>query len=259
MTIHLVASANHAYADRIVGWLDHATTYGTGVRITLAAVQDGDGAWMGPLRADYPAAHIVAYIRDELAYQPPLDHLQAGGFLGWGDFADSDTIIFTDGDALLQRPFTPDELGWLEDWPEGVIGASYNAGPDDTLGAEATRLGTAHLPVEEKEQARAELLRALEARGFDLSMPVYNLGVIVAKVSTYKEWYRRYLESLPRFADLFTHHAHQQWGLCAAAPGVSVLPYTFHLHGHYPAPDGAARSRGRITYRGDVVAFRHHL
>src|SRR5690242_10400744 len=97
--IHLIASANAAYAERIRGWLDHATAYAE--RVTLACVgPTDDEPWVSDLALAYPSASFLSIAHGELAFEPPLDHLQAGGFL-WPVFADDDLIIFTDGDALL--------------------------------------------------------------------------------------------------------------------------------------------------------------
>lgn len=265
--IHLLASANHAYAERIRGWLDHATTYANeGISVGLCCVvgQGESIEWVERLEQDYPNAAMLLIAREQLAFLPPLDHLQAGGFLALKKgIADKDTVIFTDGDALLQRAFTDEEMAKLGNWPARTVGLSYNAGPDDTLGAEATRLGTAHLPQEEKEEARKKVLTEALARGLNLDLPVYNLGVIVCRAGDYRRWYDMYIKKQLQLHNLFTHHAHQQWGLCAVLPdtelSVSILPYSFHLHGHYPTPEGTGRSKGRITYQDNVVAFRHHL
>ena len=134
----------------------------------------------------------------------------------------------------------------LENWLQGTIGLSYNDGPGDTLGTEAPRL-----------KPRGDL------SDFDLTKPVWNLGVIVARAGDYRRWLANYVTIQPRMASLFDHHASQQWGLCAALDGLSVnvLPATFHAHGHYPPAPGVelGRSRGRITANGEVVLFRHHL
>lgn len=245
--IHLIASSNFAYANRITAWLDAADAYGAGLRVTLACVEPGD--WSAALAADYPRLHILGVERAALAFPPPLDHLQAGGFLAALGAAPDDTIVFTDGDAYLQRPLADEEVAALEGWSYGTLGLSYNAGPGDCLASEAARLrpiGDAYLSA-----------------GFDLGLPLYNLGVIVARARDYARWHEAYREIRPRVEPLFRHHAAQQWGLCAAIPAaglsVTVLPYSFHLHGHYPAPDGTGRDRGRVTWRGHTVAFRHYI
>jgi hypothetical protein len=249
--IHLIASANAHYANRITAWLDAACVYAHGWRIWLAGVVEaGDLAWLDSIANCYPPSTTIPIDRAWLPFLPPLDHLQAGGFLDVLRMPDDDLIIFTDGDAYLQRPPTAAEQQMLANWPAGVIGLAYNAGPDDTLATEAARL-----------KPRADVAEA----GFDLSLPIYNLGVIVARAGDYRRWLAAYVPIQPRVAALFDHHAHQQWGLCAAIPDaglrVSVLPATLHTHGHYPPPPGVTlgRERGRITANGEIVLFRHHL
>lgn len=252
MTIHLIASSNLAYANRITGWLDAATAYGPpDLAVTLAAVvEDGGEPWADALARDYPGARVLPVGRGALAFAPPLDHLQAGGFLPALRPADDDVIVFTDGDAYLQRPLTADERGMLADWPADVVGLAYNAGPDDTLATEGQRLRPQADPAD---------------RGFDTALPVYNLGVIVCRAAAYRRWHDAYATLRPRLEGLFKHHAHQQWGLCAALPAAglraAVLPPSVHIHGHYPPPPGVsvARERGRVTANGAVVLFRHYL
>lgn len=251
MTIHLIASANAHYANRITAWLDAACAYADGWRTELACVLGATESldWVQGLRESYPGVVLARITREALPFVPPLDHLQAGSFISTV-FDDDDLIIFTDGDAYLQRPPTAAEQQMLANWPAGVIGLAYNAGPDDTLATEAARL-----------KPRTDVAEA----GFDLSLPIYNLGVIVARAGDYRRWLAAYVPIQPRVAALFDHHAHQQWGLCAAIPDaglrVSVLPATLHTHGHYPPPPGVTlgRERGRITANGEIVLFRHHL
>lgn len=249
MTIHLLASSNAAYANRITAWLDAAETYAAPhLRPTLVCVGPG-WEWVDGLLRDYRGVWFARLDRAQCATPVPLDHVQSGDFLHVLEAPDDDVVVFTDGDAYLQRPLTADEAGWLADWPAGTVGVSWNAGPGDTLASEAARLrpvGDAYL-----------------AAGFDLGLPVYNLGVMVARVADWRRWHAAYAALFPRVAPLFDHHARQQWGLCAAIPAAgltpTVLPYTTHLHGHYPTPEGVGRERGRVTYQGQVVAFRHYL
>lgn len=244
MTIHLIASSNAAYANRITAWLDAAQAYAPWHVCLACVLSDGeDGAWHDRIFVDYPQAMPFIVSREALPFLPPLDHLQAGGFLEpW--IQDDDVVVFTDGDAYMQRPPTEAEQQMLEAWPAGVVGLSYNDGPEDTLGTEASRL---------KPQGDLD--------DFDLTLPIFNLGVIVARAGTYRRWLARYVAIQPQIDARFAHHARQQWGLCAVLERVQVLPATFHAHGHYPAPPGVTlgRERGRITANGEVVLFRHHL
>lgn len=249
MTIHLLASSNLAYANRITAWLDAVEAHAApAMRPTLICVGP-TWDWVDGLLREYRGVGFVRLDRADCATPVPLDHVQSGDFLQALPVADDDVVVFTDGDAYLQRPLTADEAGWLADWPRGTVGLAYNAGPGDTLASEAARL-----------RPRGE---AYLSAGFDLAAPVYNLGVMVARGADWRRWHAAYAAIHPRVAPLFDHHAHQQWGLCAAlAPAgltAQVLPYTMHLHGHYPAPSGVGRERGRVTFDGQVVAFRHYL
>lgn len=250
MTTYLIASANAAYANRITAWLDYATAHAPeDWRIVLACVEMGN--WQHALANEYPSVTFISVTRVALPFIPPLDHLQAGGFLdAIPHLADDDLILFTDGDAYLQRAPTPDEAEWFADWPADAIGLGYNDGPQDTLGTEAARLRPTGDPAD---------------LGFDLGLPVFNLGVIVARAAAYRRWLACYVPIEADVRRMFNHHAAQQWGLCAALPATGlrtiVVPATIHAHGHYPLPFGQTlgRAQGRITVDGTVALFRHHL
>ena len=187
-----------------------------------------------------------------MRYQPPLNHPQSGGFLESIPGTPGDVIIFTDGDIKFQRRFSQQEWEWITSWQPGVVGVSFNSGPDETLYDEALRIQpkTIVLPMD------IPTLRSIHC---------YNTGVIVALRSTWERWYAKTAELWPTVDATFNHYARQQWAMCWAIHelklAVSVLPYTFHLHGCYTPPPGMGMdvADGSITYEGAPVLFRHHL
>lgn len=178
---------------------------------------------------------------------------QHGAFLHALKPRDDDIIVFTDsGDVIMQRDFSELEKLELETLSPNTVMVGFNDGPHDTLGAEATRLG-ATVPLEEIAQL------------FDLSLPVFNTGVVVASGHAYRILYEKYMEIWDKVDPLFRHYAKMQWAMSHVLdtePGLDVewLPYSFHTHGCYPLPDTITRDDNWVIYeKGERVLFKHHL
>jgi hypothetical protein len=164
-----------------------------------------------------------------------------------------DLVIYTDGDIILQRPFTHAELDWLADLPDNVIALGYNSGPQETLAVEAQRL-----------QPRVTMDQlAVRLGEIAITAPCYNIGVMAARRSTYQRIYDAYMPLWRLACDAFGHAARQQWLFCylLAKLGVKVevTPYSFHANGHYGTPPGCLYADGLLYSGNDVVLFRHRL
>lgn len=162
---------------------------------------------------------------------------------------DDDVIVFTDGDLIMQRPFTAAEMAWAE----GVeFSAGWNGGPRETLTIEAQRLR----PLKALDEIRAAF--PLMDRAY-----CYNIGCMVARISTYEMIHERYLELWPTACEAFGHMARQQWLVCyvVAELGVKVdlMPVSFHAHGHYGMPGGCYQEGSQIYTHEGPVLFRHKL
>ncbi len=166
---------------------------------------------------------------------------------------DDDLIIYSDGDIILQRPFTTEEMGWLEAWEDNEVGVAWNSGPNEKLIDEARRL---HPKVDEKLLANfwgEQIYRE----------PCFNIGVTVARAKTWRRLYSAYMQDWQKACDTLAHRARQQWLVCyeIAAQGYSsiVLPFTFHTHQHYGLPFGVWMSDGVAWYANEPIAFRHRF
>jgi hypothetical protein len=198
-----------------------------------------------------PGSHITSTLRS---------NVQQGLFL---DFLPEEvaelnpTIVFTDMDMALQRGLTLSEVRWLENWSEGVVGLSYNANSVDTLMNEAYRL---ELRVDTPE-------RLLQRFPF-ANQKVYNVGVIVARFSTYRELFEGYKEIWPSFLAVKPPAQGRgvQFVLCNTihAAGIRVweMPSSWHSHGHAGLPPKGTK----LTYEGlqdlttgDMVLFKHAM
>jgi len=242
----IACSSNERYLPRIRPYLEslNANSQCGGVLVTV----DCDAP--AEYRVGLDRIEFVRFDRELMSIPAPLDHLQNGDFLKVVSGDDNEVIIFTDGDVIIQRPFTPNELSLLHGWPAGKVGLVWNAGQYDTLFTEAPRLGPRrYIQPEEADQWE--------------KITCYNFGVIVARRLTWRTLNAQYIKVWPWVDELFSHYAKQQWGLCYALTtdgiGPRLLPHTFHMHGCYPLPAGGELRPDGAYYTGQKVLFRHHL
>lgn len=251
MTVHIVTGATAGYLDKIQPYLATLSIHSpASIKTWLVCVDCDPPDYLGTfskvqtVRAG--AAQLMGSPRETCS-------LQHGTWLDVVPGDDTDTVIFTDGDIFLQRPFEPQELAALEAWPAGALGTSYNMGPHETLLHEA--LFKLHPKV--SDGAFLDAWGRVTLQGL-----CFNVGVMVAKRATF----RRLLDAYqPRWDDIGRHLAHparQQWliGYTLAAGGfdVRVLPYSFHTHAHFDLPAGTQVGRaGEVYYDNQLVLFWH--
>lgn len=176
---------------------------------------------------------------------------QHGSFLQVVDGEPDEVLIFTDGDIILQRPFSDDEMQWSTSLPTDTVACGYNSGPNETLKVEAERLWP-RFPM-----SRIDAIFGL------LDRPCYNIGVIVARRSTWERIYTEYMKHWQTVTDAMAHPARQQWlvvhTIHSLGIQVRVTPYSFHANGHYGMPPGCSYGDGKLYAGDDLVAFRHKL
>jgi hypothetical protein len=249
--IVLATGTNADFVERIIPYLESLEMHAEGLEPYVVCV-DCDINWRTGRRFERVLAR---HLGSEDAYGHPGNWcLQHGAFLKAIPGNKDDVILFTDGDVVLQRFPSIEELEWLRDWDDGLVGVSYNAGPDDTLRTESCRLS----PVRASADALDQLLKE---HG---ELQVWNTGVIVARRRTYEDLREKYLALWPELGRLFQHYARQQW-LISLILGTdrirpSVLPYTIHLHGCYELPKGARlEESGVATFKSKAVLFKHNV
>jgi hypothetical protein len=166
---------------------------------------------------------------------------------------DNEVVMYTDGDLFMQRPLSPQELEFLETFPDDAVALSWNSGADETLMVEAARLQPKR-PLSELVESFGELVN---------TAPCFNVGVLIARQKTWRAIYHQYMLNWERVGEYLAHRARQQWLICytIAALGLDVhlLPYSFHAHGHYGIPDGVYRTNTGAFYKNDLVLLRHKL
>lgn len=241
MQLILATGANASYIERITPYLHsiqrHAGSFDRRVLVTVGCkVEMPDELDMIeaiPLPAERALGHTGIWC------------IQQGCHLEVLSADDNDVVIFTDGDIVLQRGLTIDEVSWMRAIPSMTFGLGWNAGPHDTLADEANRLCLT-------QEGRALFADVLGER-------IYNCGVIVCRVGAYKALYEEYLKLWPFYSPHTRHYAATQFLLCAiiARNGWRVwdLPYTVHTHGCFGVPEGVS-DQGWVE---DLpVLFLHH-
>lgn len=241
----LITAANRPYMERITPYL-HTIQECGGVFDRCVLVTVGCQVEMPPELEDIEAIPLPSSMAQG---HTGNFCIQQGCFLDVLDCADDDVLIFTDGDIRMQRPPTDQELAWMRALPPDTIAVGWNAGPDDTLFHEASRI-------------------ALDGEGRGLferffHRKVYNVGVIVTRAATYRAIYTRYLHYWPAFSPHTPHYAANQFLMCAviAELGLRVweMPQSVHTHGCFGAPAGVTEDEdGRVWAGGELVLFKHH-
>lgn len=249
MSVHLVTASNARYMPKMMPYLDTLQANGAGLTRWLCCV-DCDP----PDMSAYPDIHVVNVPREALTGSPPeTESLQHGGWLKYVPIGDEETVIFTDGDIFLQRPLSDAELTDLCNWKKNQLGASYNAGPNQTLLHEALYRLEPKIPDSEFLEVWTK---------FTLRCPCLNIGVMIAQKQTYAMLHKLYMLNWENITRHLQHQARQQWLMSytafAYAMNVIILPYTFHTHMHYDLPAGVVVGRaGDCYYREELVAFWH--
>jgi len=181
--------------------------------------------------------------------------MQHGAFLeAMEDFGDDLTIVFTDTDIVVQRPFSDEELAMLKEFRDGDVGVNYNKTREYCLLEEVPLLR----PNVTEEQLLSRYPRASE-------LTVFNTGVIVATCRTYKKLYESYNRHWESFKDVFSHHAKQQWLLSYLIQTEfqpKILSYTIHCHGcRHPWQLRVDEHLGghKFCIGSQIVLFKHKI
>lgn len=169
--------------------------------------------------------------------------------------ASNPVIVFTDMDVIMQRGLSEWESTLLAGWTEGVVGLSYNARHDDSLMNEAYRL-----------ELRVDTENRLLQKFPYARMKVYNVGVVVARMSTYWRIFKRCQELWRTFLDVRPPNQLRgvQFVMCNAIHSLGLrvweMPVSWHSHGHAGSPPvGTGFDRGVLKdiTSGETVLFRH--
>jgi len=186
--------------------------------------------------------------------------MQHGEFIKSDGFdelvADDDIVFFTDGDIILQRNLTEEELNKFRKLKDGDVFVGYNASPIDTLKDELARL----YPVGILTRIFGILPKKFRT---DLSkIKIYNTGVLVMNKRTWKSLLIEYHKLFPEVDRLLRHYAKQQWLLSFIVGTMNFniieMGYEIHNHRHYPSPVGTRVDANEVVYYNNkIVLFKH--
>lgn len=240
----LVTGSNERYQHRINGYL-----------VTLQQHADfpcfhvGVGYQPGH---DYGGVYPAMITREQNAGAPPeTECIQHGSFLAAlppGD--DTEVIIYTDGDFIMQRPLNQEERELL-DLPPGVVAVGYNGGEGETLLHEYGRLS----PL-------VDLPRMNLVWGEWQERPIFNVGCVAMTRGTWRELHRMYGYSWGGVSDCFRHQARQQWlisWLISEYYQVVIMPWSLHAHGHFGLKPGMEVRGDGVYVDGQLALFRHYI
>jgi hypothetical protein len=181
--------------------------------------------------------------------------VQHGDFLNSEYFnsitEDDDIIFYTDGDIILQRNLSDEEIEFYKSFKNGDVYVGYNASPTDTLEDEANKLGKTGMVSPHIEI------------GVWSTTKVYNTGVLAMNKRTWKMLLSMYNTLYPNVEPMFMHYAKQQW-LISYIIGVNEefnvieMGYDIHNHLHYPSPEGTTQDgNGDVFFNNKKVIFKH--
>jgi len=247
VSLILVTAANAPYMERIAPYLHSiqrhagAHDFDRRVLVTVGCRVDMPAELASIEAVPLPASQAVGHTGNWC--------IQQGCFLDVLGASDDDVLVFTDGDIVLQRAPTGDELAWMRAIPHGAIALGWNAGPHDTLELEGQRIGL----TEEGRELFAPLLHR----------KVFNVGVVVCRAATYRALYARYMELWAEYYPQTNHYAANQFLMCAVAHELGLLVWemhpTVHTHGCFGLPAWADEADdGTVIVDGVPVLFRHH-
>lgn len=239
----LITACNSRYLGRIAPYLDSLAEH---ANLPTALITVG-------FQAQLPNITTYELTREQNAGAPlETESPQHGSFLQViQDRGDDEVIIFTDGDIIMQRPFTSREMDTFHKLPGNTVLAGWNSGPNETLEIEAGRLFP-KMPI-----------NIIGNRFGLMDRPCYNIGVFAARRSAYRAIYDEYMRHWRTICEAFGHPARQQWlvvhTIHRLGINVEVTPYSLHANGHYGMPPGCEYRDGLLYSGNEIVCLRHKL
>lgn len=240
----LVTGCNERYKGRIRPYLHSLYTFAkfTCFYITVGFEDSHEGVCSFTL----PASENYGSPKE-------TECIQHGSFLPFfKTLPDSEVIIYTDGDFIMQREMRPEEKDFLKlkKW-EVVTG--YNFNDDCTLENDAKILGMKCSSVE-LEDTWGSLIKKNQD---------WNAGFLAMRKDAWERLYLNYMADWEKVCSTFEHQARQQWlisyEIATLGFDVKVCPWSIHAHGHGGYKPGMERREDGIYVDGTLALFRHFL
>lgn len=258
--IYLTAGFNKGYLQKSMAYLETMNQHSNVNNIIITL--DFDIA--SDLKEKLNNIRFLRIGSEQVKSPNPNTCMQHGGFLEVMDFINDDsTIIFTDTDIVIQRPFNESELNLLRDCKDGDVFVNLNMSEEQTL-LKDTEISPPNIEITELTKRYPEIS----------TFKSYNTGVICTNCRTYNQLYEKYNQYWPAFSPLFDAHIKQQFLLAYIIQkhfNLRSLPYTIHSQAN-SSPVKKYSSPKRIGYIGEermagfklcigpeVVVFNHHI
>jgi hypothetical protein len=181
--------------------------------------------------------------------------VQHGDFLNSKEFdsmtSNEDIIFYTDGDIILQRNLSIEEVDFCKSLRDGDVYVGYNASPVDTLADEALRLKQTGILSSKLQLDQWSKIK------------IYNTGVLAMNKKTWRILLEKYCYLFPHVDIMFNHYAKQQWlisYIIGTVDDFNIIEMGYHVHNHkhYSSPEGTTQDgKGDVYFNGIKVLFKH--
>jgi hypothetical protein len=193
---------------------------------------------------------------------------QDGKFLDALPLLDAnDVAILADADAVIQRDLNDNERLMLDNLGDGIA-AGWNMKPGqmgkDELGILRLAGGLSPDMGEcfDRQLEHAAVMLRLTSSDM-LACPMYNWGLVAAKVSTWRRLRALYAQHTAGLDPqiLFEHPTWLQYALCCIVykHGIPLVPmdYSLHSHQHFPMQPEHHVWERKLFYKNELVFFAH--
>ena len=181
--------------------------------------------------------------------------IQHGEFLNsesFNEVKDSDIIIFTDGDMILQRGLSEQEELFIRNMKDDDVFVGDNASPSETLSDEVKYFNATDLNPNWKLSFNEDVN----------VIKCYNTGVLCMNKKTWIKLKTLYIQQFDLVNSIFKHYAKQQWLICyiLGSKGFNIfeMGYEFHNHSIHRVVAGTTLGQSNLLeYNRSVVLFKH--
>ena len=242
--MQLVTGCNAGYLPRMLPYLDSLHEYAD-FPVNFIGVGFEPPYLQGVTRSIFLDGALNAGAPNE------TQCIQHGSFLNVLDAPDSETLIYTDGDMVMQRKLDDEERAFLTLENNEVV-TGLNFGWHSTLINDAKLLGQ-QISDGELVERYGEYVNTHQD---------YNVGFLAMTRQTWQMVYGAYMRDYPAICGVFTHMARQQWliswEIAKLGLTVKVCPWSIHAHGHGGLKPGMHYGEGGLWADGKLAAWRHH-
>ena len=246
--ITLVTACNGLYMPRALKYLRSVQQYSYFDRNYVVCV-DSDVFPAGVLDR-YNKIKGLPLSKDRIKILNSNFNIQHGEFLPLLDCTREDTVIYADGDMILNRPIDSEELKMITGLKSNQILLQYCVDSKETLEGEATRIRPTQ-DLSPLDQVAPNWRKTT----------VYSTGVIIASHEAYSRLYGLYVELFPKISPFFNHYAIQQWVISYIIGNygfeVKVLPHSFYTHLCYGLPEDCELINEKVHSNSKRVFITH--